>query len=172
MTPSPFFPVLLALALLTNPAQAADLSTGKARIVDGDTVEVAGIRFRLMGIDAPERRQECFDQFQKPFDCGAASVRTLVDLTKGQKVTCEPVRKDRFRRKIGICSLPSGLNLNIEMLRLGQAVAFGRSTPDFTAAENEARRNRAGLWAGTFDHPGCWRSRQRGNECRDQLPTN
>jgi endonuclease YncB( thermonuclease family) len=163
---------LLALTLLTLPAQAIDVSTGKARIIDGDTIEVGGIRFRLKGIDAPERRQQCLDQFQKPFDCGASAVRTLVGLTKGQTVTCEPVRKDRFRRKIGVCFLPSGLNLNIEMLRLGQAVAFGRSSPDFTAAETEARRTRVGLWAGTFDHPGCWRAQQRGNECRDRLPTN
>jgi endonuclease YncB( thermonuclease family) len=168
----PLLPVLLALTLLTLPAQAVDVSTGKARIIDGDTVEVAGTRFRLKGIDAPERRQECLDHLQQPFDCGAAAVRTLVELTKGQKVTCEPVRRDRFRRKIGVCRLPSGLNLNIEMLRQGKAVAFGRSSPDYTAAENEARRARAGLWAGTFEHPGCWRAQQRGNECRDRLPTN
>jgi endonuclease YncB( thermonuclease family) len=167
-----FHPVLLALALLTLPAQALEVSTGKARVIDGDTIEVAGTHFRLKGIDAPERRQECLDHLQQPFDCGATSVRTLVELTKGQKVTCEPVRKDRFRRKIGECRLPSGLNLNIEMLRQGQAVAFGRSSPDYTAAETEARRAGVGLWAGTFEHPGCWRSKQRGNECRDRLATN
>jgi endonuclease YncB( thermonuclease family) len=164
-------PVLLAISLLTLPANALDASTGKARIIDGDTIEVAGIRFRLKGIDAPERRQECLDYLQRPFDCGAAAVRTLVKLTKGQKVTCEPVRRDRFRRKIGVCRLPSGLNLNIEMLRQGQAVAFGRSLPDYAAAEKEARRAGAGLWAGTFEHPGCWRSQQRGNECLDRLST-
>jgi endonuclease YncB( thermonuclease family) len=164
--------VTLALALLTLPAQASEVSTGKARIIDGDTIEVGGIRFRLKGIDAPERRQECLDHLQQPFDCGAAAVRTLVELTKGKEVTCEPVRRDRFKRKIGVCSLPSGLNLNIEMLRQGQAVAFGRSSPDYTTAETEARRARVGLWAGSFEHPGCWRSQQRGSECRDRLPTN
>jgi endonuclease YncB( thermonuclease family) len=168
----PSLSAILAIALLTLPAQALEVRTGKARIIDGDTIEVAGTRFRLKGIDAPERRQECLNELQQPFDCGAAAVRTLVELTKGQKVTCEPVRRDRFKRKIGVCRLPSGVNLNIEMLRRGQAVAFGRSTPDYTAAESEARRTRAGLWAGTFEHPGCWRSKQRGNECRDRLPTN
>ncbi len=168
----PLLPALLGFALLTFPVQAIEVSAGKARIIDGDTIEVAGIRFRMKGIDAPERRQECLDHLAQPFDCGAASVRTLVELTKGQKVTCEPVRRDRFKRKIGVCSLPSGLNLNIEMLRQGQAVAFGRSSPAYTAAETEARRAGVGLWAGTFEHPGCWRAQQRGNECRDRLPTN
>ena len=167
-----FLFVLLSSSLLALPSHAVELSTGKARIIDGDTIEVAGIRFRLKGIDAPERRQECLDQSQQPFDCGAASVRTLVELTKGQKVTCEPVRRDRFKRKIGVCRLPSGVNLNIEMLRQGQAVAFGRSSPDYQAAEADARLNRRGLWAGTFDHPACWRSKQSGNQCQDQQATN
>jgi hypothetical protein len=35
-----FHPVLLALALLTLPAQALEVSTGKARVIDGDTIEV------------------------------------------------------------------------------------------------------------------------------------
>ncbi len=31
--------------------------TGQARIIDGDTIEVAATRIRLEGIDAPERGQ-------------------------------------------------------------------------------------------------------------------
>jgi len=33
--------------------------TGKPRIIDGDTIEVAGERIRLHGIDAPESKQTC-----------------------------------------------------------------------------------------------------------------
>jgi endonuclease YncB( thermonuclease family) len=166
----PPLPALLAIALLTLPAQALEVSTGKARIIDGDTIEVAGTRFRLKGIDAPERGQMCQDILQQPFDCGATAVRTLVDLTKGQKVTCEAVRQDRFKRTIGTCRLPSGLELNTEMLRQGQAVAFGRSLRRHRAAEDEARLAHAGLWAGTFEEPACWRAQRRGKECRDRLP--
>jgi endonuclease YncB( thermonuclease family) len=159
---------MLATVILTLPAFAAESVTGKARIVDGDTVEVAGTRFRLKGIDAPERGQMCQDILQQPFDCGATAVRTLVDLTKGQKVTCESVRQDRFGRTIGICRLPSGLELNTEMVRKGQAVVFGRSLRRYRAAEDEARLAHAGLWAGSFEDPACWRAQRRGQECRER----
>ena len=52
------FPAFLALAFLVCPACARTI-TGKARIIDRDTIEVAGTRVRLEGIDAPERGQEC-----------------------------------------------------------------------------------------------------------------
>ncbi|MYE59472.1 MAG: thermonuclease family protein, partial [Alphaproteobacteria bacterium] len=43
-------------AVLAGPAGAGAIS-GKARVVDGDTLAVAGQRIRLHGIDAPETRQ-------------------------------------------------------------------------------------------------------------------
>jgi endonuclease YncB( thermonuclease family) len=35
---------------------------GKAWVVDGDTIEISGIRIRLEGIDAPEWEQTCGEQ--------------------------------------------------------------------------------------------------------------
>ncbi len=151
-------------------AHAADAISGKARIIDGDTIEVAGTRIRLEGIDAPERGQECQDSLGQPYDCGATTVRTLVDLTKGQPVTCEAVGKDRFWRTLAVCRLPSGLDLNAELVRQGRAVAFRRYSERYVGEEDEARRAGAGLWAGAFEHPGCWRAKLRGNECKDALP--
>ena len=43
----------LAGAILAIPAYADDI-TGKPRVIDGDTIEIAGERIRLHGIDAPE----------------------------------------------------------------------------------------------------------------------
>ncbi len=50
---------LLFLTFLSFPALAQDAIVGKARVVDGDTIEVAGTRIRLEGIDASERGQGC-----------------------------------------------------------------------------------------------------------------
>ena len=57
----------LALALilfLPMSAAMADI-TGKPRIIDGDTIEIAGEHIRLHGIDAPEAKQTCTDQSGK-----------------------------------------------------------------------------------------------------------
>ena len=43
------------------PAEAGTPITGRAKIIDGDLLEVAGERIRLFGIDAPEGRQQCRD---------------------------------------------------------------------------------------------------------------
>ncbi len=49
----------LALLLTLLPAIALADVAGPVRVIDGDTIEVAGARIRLHGIDAPESGQRC-----------------------------------------------------------------------------------------------------------------
>ena len=74
---------------------------GRARVIDGDTIVVAGQRIRLAGIDAPE--------LDEPF--GQESKWEMVRLCQGQKIT---VRLNGFRsyeRGVGFCYLPDGTDL-------------------------------------------------------------
>ena len=50
--------IVFAVALFLAVPALADI-TGQPRVIDGDTLEVAGQRIRLHGIDAPESRQLC-----------------------------------------------------------------------------------------------------------------
>ncbi len=54
--------LILALVILAGGSAAHAEVTGKPRVVDGDTIEVAGERIRLHGIDAPEAKQTCADK--------------------------------------------------------------------------------------------------------------
>ena len=44
----------------------------QVRVIDADTVEIEGVRYRLHGIDAPETRQSC-RAWGLTWDCGVGS---------------------------------------------------------------------------------------------------
>ena len=85
--------------------------TGLARIVDGDTIHINGVKIRLHGIDAPETRQKCFNKDKTKYSCGKSSTDALRVLVGGDHVRCEGDTYDRYRRLIATCYSGS-LNLN------------------------------------------------------------
>ena len=68
-----------------------------ASVIDGDTIDLAGKRVRLDGIDAPELGQSCFDA-GKPWPCGQRAAAALVGETRGRSVQCREKGKDRYGR--------------------------------------------------------------------------
>jgi endonuclease YncB( thermonuclease family) len=67
--------------LLTFPAVAQSLS-GRADVVDGDTLAIRGekVRIRLYGVDAPEGKQTCEDVSGKRYLCGSRTADALASL--------------------------------------------------------------------------------------------
>ncbi len=160
--------VLLALALVAGllifyahryvtRAPLAPL-TGRALVVDGDSIEIAGARIRLDGIDAPELDQSCIDARGQPWSCGRMAARELRSHVAGRELRCVPSRSDRYNRAVAVCSLPDGSDLNGWMVREGWALAYGRAGV-YRAQQQEAQAARRGLWAGTFMPPWEWRQR-------------
>ena len=98
---------------------------GKAWVIDGDTIEIAGTRIRLDGIDAPESDQPCTDPQGKPWQCGRAATRELRAHIRSRELTCNARAFDRYRRVLAVCALPDGSDINAWMVRQGWAVAYG-----------------------------------------------
>ena len=136
---------------------SAETITGRAEIIDGDTIRVENTPVRLDGIDAPESRQECENAAGRSYRCGEAATRFLADLIGRQSVTCEVVGKDAYQRALGICR-GQDKELNGAMVRSGWALAFQRYSERYAAEEQAARDAGAGLWSGAFDPPWDWRA--------------
>ena len=130
--------------------------TGKPRVIDGDTIEIAGERIRLHGIDAPETRQECRREDGSEYRCGETSTNALRVLVGPESVRCEGTTYDRYKRLIAIC-YSGTVNLNAEMVRQGWALAYRRYSKDYIAAEFEAQDAKRGIWVGEFEPPWEWR---------------
>lgn len=150
------FLILLLLIGLKLRDDAAATFTGHYRVVDGDSLALGKMRFRLLGIDAPELSQTCMRDGQA-WACGEAAKKRLGGYFADGGIDCKGGRKDKYQRLLVTC-FKQGLNINREMVRQGMAVTFG----DYEAEERQARERRAGLWASDFVRPGDWRRVHKG----------
>ena len=131
---------------------------GLARVVDGDSIEIAGARVRLEGIDAPELNQSCKDSRGQPWSCGRTAAQELRSHIAGRELRCEPSGRDRFDRMLAICVLPDRSDVNAWLVRQGWALASGRAA-DYRSEQHAAQAAKRGIWAGTFVPPWEWRKR-------------
>jgi endonuclease YncB( thermonuclease family) len=139
------------------PPATGETISGRARVVDGDSLELAGHRIRLFGIDAPEGPQSCADAQGRDYACGAEARRALAELIDGRRVTCTPVGASHDR-DVAICRAGER-DLSEAMGRAGHAIELrSHSRGRYSAAEREARADKRGIWAGRFQRPGDWRS--------------
>jgi endonuclease YncB( thermonuclease family) len=137
-------------------ASAADL-TGRASVIDGDTIEIHGQRIRLFGIDAPESRQTC-EAEQQTYRCGQQAALALVDHIGQRTVACEERDVDRYGRMVAVCRV-DGEDIGAWMVAQGWALAYSRYSRDYFDEELAARANKRGMWRGNFMRPWLWRER-------------
>ncbi|MDO8990109.1 MAG: thermonuclease family protein [Sideroxyarcus sp.] len=142
--------LVVAATILVSITACADTLQGRVvSIADGDTVTVLDgsntqTKIRLMGIDAPEKKQAF----------GQRSKQHLSDLVFDKHVTVEYSKKDRYGRTVGKL-LVEGLDANLEQVKAGMAWHYKQyqkeQTPSdrslYSESENRARAARIGLWA-------------------------
>jgi endonuclease YncB( thermonuclease family) len=118
---------------------------------DGDSFKVNGQRVRLFGVDAPEFDQTC-QRAGSDWQCGQAAAEALSKLVVGKDVRCLATGTDQYDRILARCTV-GAVDVNRFMVANGFAVAFRRYSSDYVSAEETAKANRRGIWAGTFTMP-------------------
>ena len=134
--------------------------TGFAKVVDGDTIKINSKKIRLYGIDAPEKKQKCkkiyltisFMSFTKDYMCGEVSTQKLIKKINKQKLNCNILDVDRYKRLIGEC-FKRNINLNSWMVSNGYAVAYRKYSKKYVSDEINAKNNKLGIWQGKFEMP-------------------
>ena len=134
--------------------------SGFAKVVDGDTIKINSKKIRLYGIDAPEKKQKCkktyltisFMSFTKDYMCGEVSTQKLIKKINKQKLNCNILDVDRYKRLIGEC-FKRNINLNSWMVSNGYAVAYRKYSKKYVTDEINAKNNKLGIWQGKFEMP-------------------
>lgn len=139
---------------------AREQHAGKARIIDGDTLDVSGTRVRLYGIDAPETAQTCRRRGQD-WACGKDASKALTEKIGDRSITCDQQDKDRYERVVAVCHAGSQ-NLNAWMIQNGWAVAYRQyGGTIYDSQESAARIAGRGIWGSEFVMPWDWRKGAR-----------
>jgi endonuclease YncB( thermonuclease family) len=128
---------------------------GTARVIDGNTIDIRGTRIRLNGIDAPEMRQAC-EADGRVYPCGERSTEALRGLIGNRQVRCSQEGRDRYQRMIARCAV-DGTDAALWMVEHGWAIADRKNSLDYAAAQERARAQKSGIWAGKFLAPEEWR---------------
>jgi endonuclease YncB( thermonuclease family) len=130
-----------------------EFSSSEIRVIDGDSITLGKLRIRLQGIDAPELKQECLDnKSNQLYKCGEVAKSYLIKLIDKQVVACTNEGLDRYKRQLAYCYVGK-LNLNSEMVRTGNALAYSKYDKTFIKEEMEAKANKIGIWASKFENP-------------------
>lgn len=147
--------ILGFLILWTSVSHAEDL-TGTPRVVDGDSIELAGEQIDLRGIDAPEIKQTCTTRKGHLSQCGMLAARALSKLTRGQVVVCKGASQDGDKPRLATCFV-GPFSINEQMVLDGWALADRKRIKSYVRAEKYAEARREGIWRMTFVPPWEWR---------------
>lgn len=137
--------------------------SGRARVIDGDSVYVGGVEVRLFGVDAPEAMQTCvFGRASWP--CGREATQALRTLIDGRVVVCDERDQDVHGRVVAVCR-HDGTDVNAWLVANGWAMAYRRYGHDYVEVEAEAKSAKRGMWRGELTAPWDWRQAStRGEE--------
>ncbi len=145
---------------LSTPRTTARTIQGRAAVIDGDTIEIAGQRVRFNGIDAPESSQYCQDAKGLEYACGRTAATALDQfLAKSRPVKCAFIAWDQHGRFVGNCIRADGKSVAGWLVESGHALDWPRySGLEYAGHQAAAKNAKRGIWQGPFQKPWDWRA--------------
>lgn len=147
---------LLGLCLIglaaAGGAMAADSVSGRARVLNGDTLVVGGRVVGLSGVAAPGLKQSCLDARGRSYACGTVAAKALAAHLRDATITCRIRETDAYGRALSVCHRDKE-DLSAWMAEHGLVMADRRGHAAYVGAETMAWGKRLGLWAGSFEDP-------------------
>ena len=151
------FKIIFLVLLINTSAFSKVLNASSSlKIIDGDTIILNSEKIRLYGIDTPEIKQTCTDNYGHVYSCGVRAKLELEKIIGSRKVSCVKKTKDRYKRSISICYVDEN-DINSLMVKSGWALAYRKYSKKYVKDEAIAKLNNAGMWSGKFMAPWKWR---------------
>ncbi len=141
-----------AISICTGASLAETL-----QVIDGDTIRMGEVTFRLHGIDAPEAGQTCNDASGGSWRCGDEATRHLEGLIGSQMPVCQPHGIDDYERVLAVCVV-AGVEINRRMVLDGYAWAFRRYSDDYGPDEDVAAASGIHIWQAATQSPWDYRA--------------
>ena len=148
--------LLPILALFASAPATAQMLSGPAAAIDGDTLVMTGERIRLHGIDAPEKAQTC-QRGGAAWACGQDATALLAQLVAGKTIDCTPRDRDVYGRIVATCRAGAS-DLSAVMVREGLAISLPQFSTDYLDIEDRAKRFKLALWGSVFQEPADYRA--------------
>tara|TARA_Y100001936_G_C16040397_1_gene651210 strand:+ start:704 stop:1168 length:465 start_codon:yes stop_codon:yes gene_type:complete len=128
--------VILITYSIVNSAEN-NVVKGKARIIDGDTIEINKEKIRFGGINSPERNETGY----------RLAKDKLIEKIANNILTCvREKNKDKYRRTVAECFI-DGESLSSFMVREGYACDYiYYSKGKYAKEQKYAKANKLGVW--------------------------
>ena len=131
------FSILILITFSFVNSAENNVAKGKARIIDGDTVEINKEKIRFGGINSPERNEVGY----------RLAKDKLTEKIAKNIITCvREKNKDKYRRTVAECFI-NGESLSSFMVKKGYACDYiYYSKGKYAKEQKYAKANKLGIW--------------------------
>lgn len=132
--------------------------TSQVSVISADTLNAQGHRIKLYGIAAPSINQTCANRRGESYTCGKHAALWLKSWLTSNPVTCRVISEKKGIMK-AVCNL-GPYDIGAALVNAGWAIADTREADIYVPYEQNAQKNRNGLWQGKFYKPWDWEAIQ------------